>query len=484
VNNYSMSVAVCFNELLRKIELLLVGVQKVKNMMQKSLSILVGLFVCFGINAQMSQPNIIMLLADDLSQSDLKGADTPNLDRLAREGMTFSQGYAVCTVCSPSRASIMTGRNYAELGITTLQDPVPDHATFISQKLSDAGYVTGALGKWHIKRKGDASLDQPTDFGFDFQKGVNHGGMPGSYFYPYQGQGNKNNYINDLMHHKPETFLTHALGMEGADFISENKDKPFFLYASFYAVHTPVMGPKDKVDKYKKAGHKQPEFAALVESIDDAVGTILDAVEKAGIADNTVIFFAGDNGGFDRFSDNRPFRSGKGSHYEGGLRVPTIVKWPGMIQPNSVCDEPVVGYDYAGTWAEMAGIEWDGTSLVPLLKNPDASLNREALYWYYLPLPKYVTNKNTERVPALAMRKDDWKIIRFLSTPHKEEYEELYNLKEDISEKMNLAKVYPEKLKQFSAEMDKWLASMPIEKFNAVGYSKEVEKVMKSHEKK
>lgn len=452
--------------------------------MQKRISIAVGLFACLGVNAQMSKPNIIMLLADDFGQSDLKGADTPNLDRLAKEGMTFSQGYAACTVCSPSRASIMTGRNYAELGITTLQDPVPDDAVFISQKLRDAGYVTGALGKWHIHRKGDTSLDQPTDFGFEFQKGVNHGGMPGSYFYPYQGQGNKANSINDLMHHKPETFLTHALGMEGANFISENKNRPFFLYASFYAVHTPIMGPKDKVDKYKKAGHKKPEFAALIESLDDAVGTILDAVEKAGVANNTVIFFAGDNGGFDTFSDNHPFRSGKGSHYEGGLRVPTIVKWPGITKPGSVCDEPVVGYDYAGTWAEMAGIEWDGTSMVPLLKNPGASLNREALYWYYVPLPKYVTNRNSERVPALAMHKGDWKIIRFLPTPHKGEYEELYNLKNDISEKKNLAAVYPEKLRQFSAEMDKWLSGMPLEKFDAEAYSQEVAKEMNLGKKK
>lgn len=455
--------------------------------MQKCISIAVGLFACLGVNAQMSKPNIIMLLADDFGQSDLRGADTPNLDRLAKEGMTFSQGYAACTVCSPSRASILTGRNYAELGITTLNDPVPDDAVFISQKLRDAGYVTGALGKWHIHRAGDHSKDMPKDFGFDYQKGVNHAGQPGSYFYPYQGKGSsgfaKAVSINDLMHHKSETFLTHALGMEGADFISKNKNKPFFLYASFYAVHTPIMGPKDKVDKYKKAGHKQPEFAALIESLDDAVGTILDAVEKAGLADNTVIFFAGDNGGFDKFSDNRPFRSGKGSHYEGGLRVPTIVKWPGMTKPGSVCDEPVVGYDYAGTWAEMAGIEWDGTSMVPLLKDAGASLDREALYWYYIPLPKYVTNKNSERVPALAMRKGDWKIIRFLPTPHREEYEELYNLKNDISEQKNLAAVYPEKLRQFSVEMNKWLAGMPIKKFNAEAYSKEVVKAMKPGEK-
>lgn len=464
--------------------MLIWGSKSKKKRMQKSISILVSLFVCFGVNAQMSKPNIIMLLADDFGQSDLKGADTPNLDRLAKEGMTFSQGYAACTVCSPSRASILTGRNYAELGITTLNDPVPDDAVFISQKLRDAGYVTGALGKWHIHRKGDPSLDQPTDFGFEFQKGTNHGGQPPTYFYPYQGQGNKMNNINDLMHHTSETFLTHALGMEGANFISENKNKPFFLYASFYAVHTPVMGPKDKVDKYKKAGHKQPEFAALIESLDDAVGTILDAVEKAGLANNTVIFFAGDNGGFDKFSDNRPFKSGKGSHYEGGLRVPTIVKWPGITKPGSVCDEPVVGYDYAGTWAEMAGIERDGTSMVPLLKDAGASLDREALYWYYVPLPKYVTNKNSERVPALAMRKGDWKIIRFLPTPHKGEYEELYNLKNDIGEKKNLAEVYPEKLSQFSAEMDKWLSDMPLEKFDAEAYSQEVAKEMKSVKKK
>ena len=197
-----------------------------------------------------------------------------------------------------------------------------------------------------------------------------------------------------------------------------------------------------------------------------------------------MIFFAGDNGGFDRFSDNHPFRSGKGSHYEGGLRVPTIVKWPGITKPGSVCDEPVVGYDYAGTWAEMAGIEWDGTSMVPLLKDSGASLGREALYWYYVPLPKYVTNSNSERVPALFMRKGDWKIIRFLPTPHKGEYEELYNLKNDTSERKNLAKVYPEKLRQFSAEVDKWLSGMPLEKFNAQAYFQEVENAMKPVKKK
>jgi arylsulfatase A-like enzyme len=451
--------------------------------LQKGILIVFGLCLWLGVDAQTRQSNIIMLLADDFGQSDLMGADTPNLDRLVEEGMTFSQGYAACTVCSPSRASIMTGRNYPQMGMTTLRDPVPDDAVFISQKLREAGYVTGALGKWHIERAGDHSKDMPEDFGFDYQKGVNHGGQPGSYFYPYQAKGNsgfaKSVSIDDLMHHNPETFLSHALGMEGAQFISENKNRPFFLYASFYAVHTPIMGPKDKVEKYRKAGHPQPEFAALIESLDDAVGMILDAVERAGVADNTVIFFAGDNGGFNRYSDNRPFRSGKGSHYEGGLRVPTIVKWPGITRPGSVSDEPVVGYDYAGTWAEIAGIEWEGTSMVPLLKDSTASLDREALFWYYVPLPKYVTNKNSERVPALSMRKGDWKIIRFLASPHNAEYEELYNLKDDIGEANDLASVYPEKLSQFSAEMDKWLSSMPVKKFDPEVFAREVADEMK-----
>jgi arylsulfatase A-like enzyme len=327
----------------------------------------------------------------------------------------------------------------------------------------------------------------PKDFGFDYQKGVNHGGMPPTYLYPYQGEGNPRfleaHSINDLMHHTSDTFLTHALGMEGAQFISENKNRPFFLYASFYAVHTPIMGPKDKVEKYKRAGHPQPEFAALIECLDDAVGIILEAVEKAGVADNTVIFFAGDNGGFDRYSDNRPFRSGKGSHYEGGLRVPTIVKWPGITRPGSVSDEPVVGYDYAGTWAEIAGIEWEGTSMVPLLKDSTASLDREAIYWYYIPLPKYVAWKHSERVPALAMRKGDWKIIRFFATPHNPEHEELYNLKDDISEANNLATVYPEMLSQHSKQMDVWLSGMPLEKFDAEAYSREVTKEMERRKK-
>ncbi len=415
--------------------------------------------------------NVVFILIDDLGWKDCGcyGArlyETPHIDRLAGEGMRFTDAYAACPVCSPTRASVMTGRYparlhltdwiaghnrpWAKLSVPKFNLQLPHEEVTIAEALKPAGYVSASIGKWHL---GGESY-HPTDQGFDLNFAGTKWGAPRSYFHPYQ----RINYPARLEHE----YITDRLTLEAEDFIEANKDKPFFLYLSHFAVHTPLQAKKDKIAKYeakiKRTGLKlRPDvakrraiYAAMIESMDESVGRVMAKLDSLKIADRTVVFFMSDNGGLvlNGITDNTPLRAGKGTMYEGGVREPMIVRWPGVVRPGSVCSVPAISTDFFPTILEMVGVRpdssraLDGVSLVPLLKQTGTIADRP-LYWHY---PHYHPGGAT---PSGAVRHGRFKLI--------ERYEdgrlELYDLKEDLSEKHNLAKETPDK----AAELHKML---------------------------
>ncbi len=447
------------------------------------------------------RPNIVFILADDLGWSDLAcyGADlneTPHLDQFAKESVRFTHAYASAPICSPTRAAILTGQYPARLGMTIwheaaakpprdrkLVPPVVtgdlphEHAT-LSQMLHDAGYVTGHIGKWHL---GEASYF-PETFGFDFHVAGNHWGAPPTYFYPYRGlfgDEKELRYVPGLPWGQPGEYLTDRLTQEAIRFIDRAGDRPFFLNLWHYSVHTPTEAKEPDIRYFERKlrpemRHRNPVFAAMLKSLDANVARLLDALRARGLAENTVVIFTSDNGGFlggpNRFiTTNEPLRSGKGSLYEGGVRVPLIVRWPGVTPAGAVCDVPVASMDLPLTIREIVGLldarangtdlkskeppttaarfndpAIDGLSFAPLLKKPTATLERDTLYWHY---PHYYSTST----PCSSIRKGDWKLIEFFEDNHVE----LYNLHDDPSEKTNLA----DKMREKAAELRQALAA-------------------------
>lgn len=408
--------------------------------------------------------NVVFFLVDDLGWTDLGcyGSDfyqTPNIDRLAAEGMKFTQNYSACNACSPTRGALMTGMYPAR---THLTDWIPGWGkqysqfallppkwkqhleqkhTSLPEALKAAGYSTLHLGKWHLGGPGNL----PEDHGFDINIGGTIRGAPRSYHFPYGGAAMKW-HSNLTESQRKDRYLTDRLTDEAVSLIKLQKEKPFFLYFSFYSVHAPIQGRKDLVQKYKQlpAGknHKNPEYAAMVQSVDEAVGRVRAQLEQSGIADQTLIVFTSDNGGVRRkTSSNVPLRGEKGQHWEGGTRVPAIVHWPGVTQPGSVCNEQVITMDYYPTILEITDATGntehnkhvDGVSLVPLLKSPQTSLNRDALFWHY---PHYNVFIG---IPYSAIRAGDYKLIKYYEDGHTE----LYNLATDLSEQHDLTASEP-----------------------------------------
>ena len=435
--------------------------------------LLASLAVCLSIDTGRCEgkpkngraPNIVFILVDDLGWTDLGcfGSDfyqTPNIDRLAADGMKFTQNYSACNACSPTRGALMTGMYPAR---THLTDWIPgqkrhntrllppqwtqrlEHKyTTIAEALHDGGYATYHIGKWHLGSPGW----YPEDNGFDVNIAGAARGSPPSYYYPYKGLANK--WQSRLTRSKREgLYLTDRLAAEAVALIQQVADKPFFMYLSFHAVHTPIQGRGDLVDKYKKLPpgkrHRNPQYAAMVEAVDEAVGRVRAQIEKMGIAEHTLIVFNSDNGGIDwgrrHVTDNAPLRGGKGQRWEGGIRVPAIVYWPGVTKPGSVCDEPIITMDFYPTILDVAGVPGnaehntrvDGLSLRRLLKDPDATLDRDALYWHY---PHYNVFVG---VPHSIIRAGDYKLIKYYEDGHIE----LYNLADDLGEQNNLAKSHP-----------------------------------------
>ena len=328
-------------------------------------------------------PNIIYIMADDLGWTDLSGQgstyyESPNIDRLAAQGMVFSNAYAPASNCAPTRAACITGQYGPRHGVYTVNSsargeskdrkliPIPnttelaESALTIPEVLKSAGYVTGHIGKWHLG--GD-----PLEHGFDENIGGGHWGLP-----PGNGYNSPYAFPNCIQEEEGE-YLTDRLGREAVRFIERNKDKPFYLSYWTYSIHSPIQGKKDLVEKYGNKqvteAHDYPAYAAMVQSLDENVGSLMDKLEELGLAENTLIVFTSDNGGVWRWSKQWPLRSGKGSYTEGGIRVPMFVRWPGRIQQGSTSETPVCGIDLFPTFLDAAGIEkpqgkvLDGVSL-------------------------------------------------------------------------------------------------------------------------
>jgi arylsulfatase A-like enzyme len=416
------------------------------------------------------KPNIIFILADDLGWAELgcygnKFNETPNLDKLANQGMRFTQAYATAPVCSPYRAALMTGQYPARIGITDYLRPndakhlSTDYVT-IAETLHQADYTTGIIGKWHLTgyTNHGAKEISPHLHGFDeVIVSENRGIGGGSYFHPYHF----NREIEKRLTGKE--YLVDRCNLEAVEFIARHKDTPFFLYLSHYAVHTRLLGKDELVAKYgnkpgagkgNRAKLNNPHLAAQLKSIDEGVGMIMNKLDELGIADNTVLIFTSDNGGEDRVTSNAPLRAGKSTLYEGGIREPLIVRWPKVIKRASLCNKPTSNIDFYPTFLHLAGSranhsqQLDGISILPLLKNPKAKLRRDTFYWHYpLEKPHFLGGRS-----AGAIRKGNFKLIEFFDTGQLE----LYNLADDISERHNLTSEMPDKANELKKRLAKW----------------------------
>lgn len=441
------------------------------------------------------RPNFVFFLVDDMGWTDAgcfgsSFYDTPNIDRLAASGMRFTNAYAACPVCSPTRASIMSGKYPARINLTDwlkggrrgkllpaeYLDAMPLEEVTIAEALKEAGYGTFFAGKWHLGKEGF----WPEDQGFDVNRGgIDRGG-------PYGGKKYFSPYGNPRLEDGPDgEHLPDRLASETVKFISERKDKPFLAYLSFYSVHTPLMARKDLKEKYLAKKNKlaleaqwgqegarkvrlvqeHAVYAGMIEAMDQAVGKVLDGLERMGLSENTVVILMSDNGGLSTSegfpTSNLPLRAGKGWLYEGGIREPMIVRWPGNVRSGSRCDEPVISTDFYPTMLEMAslparsGQHMDGVSIVPLLRQ-SGRLNRKAIYWHY---PHY---GNQGGSPGGAVRCGDYKLIEF----YEDNRVELYDLKKDIGEKKDLSERMPEKTEQLRAMLRRWRrevdAKMPM----------------------
>ena len=431
-----------------------------------------GLF-CFA-SAGLAKPNVVLIYIDDFGWRDVgfngtKFYETPNADRIAREGMNFRSAYANAPNCAPSRACLMSGLYSPRHGVYTvansdrgkaaLRKIIPtknttvlaDEFVTLAEALKAGGYKTATMGKWHLG-------DDPTTQGFDINIAGREWGSPsgGGYHSPYK-------YPN-LVNRKKGEYLTDRLGTEAAQFMEANKERPFFLYLTHYAVHTPIQAKPELTAKYeqKPPTDKQTnaKYAAMIESMDDSVGTVLDTLDRLKLADNTIVIFYADNGGHGGVTSNAPLRGSKGMLYEGGIRVPMAVRWPGVVKPGTTSDEPVIGIDLYPTLLEAtqtklpARVNLDGTSMLPLLSDAGASLFRPAIYWHF---PAYLQGYTKRHgpfrtTPAGAIRMGDWKLIEYFE----DGVLELYNLSDDIGEEQNLAKREAKRTVEMHSMMKAW----------------------------
>jgi arylsulfatase A-like enzyme len=463
--------------------------------------------------------NVVFFLVDDLGWTDLGYAgssfyQTPHIDALAASGMVFTDAYAACPVCSPTRASILTGKTPARIDTTdyfgapqgdavramiergddnrwTRQPLIPANYTprlpleehTLAEAFQDAGYATFFAGKWHLGGEGFG----PTDQGFDINIAGFHAGGPyggGKYFHPFTGMPNLTSEEGD---HLPA-----RLAEETAEFITQHKDEPFFAYLSFYSVHTPLIGRPDLVEYYRELksrmriagpifgeeGDRQVRlvqehavYAAMVTAMDEAVGHVLDTLEAQGLAENTIVIFFADNGGLSTSeghpTSNLPLRAGKGWLYEGGIREPCIVRWPGHTVAGNKSSMPILSTDFYPTLLQVCGLEAlpeqhiDGMSLAPVMDmwRTDNTVGwpDRPLFWHY---PHY---GNQGGSPGSAVRLGDWKLIRFYEPGRATE---LYNLADDLGEQHNLADQHPEKVAELDALLDAYLedadAKLPV----------------------
>ncbi len=433
--------------------------------------------------------NIVLFLIDDLGWSDLgcQGStyyQTPNIDALANQGVRFTNAYAACAVCTPTRAAIMTGKYPARTLMTEwlpsgrwdpkarlregrfLRD-LPREEYTLAEALRDAGYRTGHFGKWHL---GTETFGMPEHHGFQFNVGGNPHGNPGNYFFPYNGswkipKTNQRASWKVLQDGEPGEYLTDRLTAEAVRFIrkSQSDGDPFFLYFPHYGVHTPIQAKKETTAKYEQVPQENrqglPAYAAMVESIDDSVGKIMQTLTELDLAKNTLVIFTSDNGGFWKATSNAPLRANKGAYYEGGIRVPLIIKWPGVAGQGIVVHTPSTSSDLYPTSLRAADMKLlpnqhqDGVDLTPLLDGK-GRIKERALFWHY---PHY--NGHPSSVPSSVIRKGNWKLIQTYDPVGVE----LYNLERDLSEKRDLSKQEIDLTARLLNELEAWKVSVRAE---------------------
>jgi arylsulfatase A-like enzyme len=412
--------------------------------------------------------------------------ESPRTDQLAQQGMVFRSAYSNGPNCAPSRACLMSGQYTPRHGIFTVGDPTRGNHRFrklepvpnktvlddsfvtLAEALRAGGYATATMGKWHLGA-------DPTTQGFDTNIAGREWGSPsgGGYHSPFK-------YPN-LVNRDAGEYLTDRLTDEACTFIESHRAEPFFLYLTHYAVHTPIQAKADLTEKFvaktKGKHHTNAKYAAMISSVDESVGRVLDTLDRLKLADNTIVLFCSDNGGHSGATSNAPLRGAKGMLYEGGIRVPMIVKWPGVTTAGTVCNEPVIGIDFYPTLLEVTKTdipqttELDGKSLVPLFRNAAASLDRPALFWHF---PCFLQGKGDPHggpfrtTPAGAIRMGDWKLIEWFESGRIE----LYNLRDDIGEQHNLAKANLQKttqllraLRQWRKDVDAPIPSIPNPKY-------------------
>jgi len=424
------------------------------------------------------RPNIIFVLADDLGYTDVAcyGStyyETPNIDRLASQGMRFTSGYTCGPNCTPTRAALMSGQYGPRTGMYTVggidrfnwqsrplrpvdnvEKLAPEKIT-IAEALKKAGYATGMFGKWHL---GDDPRHHPLRQGFD--EAIVSAGQHFDFA------------TNPKVDYPPGTYLADFLTDKAVDFIRRHKDHPFFLYLPHFAVHSPHQAKKDLIERFQPkppaGGHRNPVYAAMIASVDESVGRVLGVLDELKLASDTLVIFSSDNGGVGGYeregiqggsvTDNAPLRGGKGMLYEGGIRVPYIFRWTGRIAPGTVCDQPINSVDLYPTLLELAGAKpppgypLDGRSYLNLLTHGgQTGENRRPLFWHF---PGYLgAGGGTWRtLPVGVIRSGDWKLMEFFEDGRLE----LYNLREDIGETKNLAAAQPEKAKELHAQLLAW----------------------------
>lgn len=426
-----------------------------------------------------TKPHIIYINIDDLGWSDVgvNGStfyETPNIDKLAKEGMQFTNGYAAASNCAPSRACALTGQNTPRHGVYTVKNsdrgaskdrkliPIKNthflsgDAFTIGHAMQKAGYKTITIGKWHVTK-------DPTKNGFDINVAGNKFGGP------YSGGYNSPFKYPNLEVKEKGVYLTDKLTDEAIRLLKAYKSKPVFLYLPYYMIHAPIQPKLGSVKKYKNklntSAQTNAKYAAMVETMDDNIGRLMQFLKDEGLENNTLVVFTSDNGGVSHFSKQTPLRGGKGMYYEGGIREPFFIKWPCVIKSGSISDIPVTNLDLFPTFCEVAGFElpkdklMDGVSLLPLFKG--GTIKKRALYWHF---PIYLEAFGDRDVmseardlkfrtrPGSVIREGDWKLHQYFEDGGVE----LYNLKKDIGEKQNLVSKHPEKANELVGKLDKW----------------------------
>ncbi len=424
---------------------------------------------------QAARPNVVFFLIDDLGWKDAgfmgsRFYQTPHIDRLSKQGMVFTSAYSNGPNCAPTRACLMSGWYSPRHGIYTVgsaargqsrfrrliptknKTTLDDGVIILAESLKAAGYRTAHMGKWHL------GADAKTQ-GFDVNIAGNRSGSPrGGYFSPYR---------NPQLPDGPKgEYLTDRLTDEALKFVEANRSQPFFLYLAHYAVHTPIQAKAELTAKYEKRKpdqyHNNAKYAAMIDSVDQSVGRVLKKLEELKLAENTIVVYTSDNGGHGPVTSQHPLRGSKGMLYEGGIRVPLIVRWPGHVKPGSRCDVPVASIDFYPTLLNVTGAKppkqlLDGENLVPLLKQ-SGRLKRTALYWHF---PAYLQGNRGNQspwrtTPAGAVRTGNWKLLEFFEDGRLE----LYNLKDDIGERTDLSRKMPEKTRELHRLLKDWRAAV------------------------